>query len=77
LEFSVVLRVVDEPECSTSSLEHAVVVFRYGTTDHGVDDWIVRNSWNADWIINGDINMNRNKKNQCGIVIHALIPVAP
>ncbi|XP_050293805.1 procathepsin L-like [Anthonomus grandis grandis] len=69
--------VFDSQACGNSRgyLNHGILAVGYGTTEDGVEYWLVKNSWGQDWGENGYIRMSRNKDNQCGIATYSSYPV--
>ena len=37
--------IYDDPECSTTGIDHTMLLVGYGTTDEGQAYWILKNSW--------------------------------
>jgi len=66
--------IYDEPHCSSSDLDHAVLVVGYGTTWDGQDYWLVKNSWGKSWGDQGYFRLARNKNNKCGVATYAAYP---
>jgi len=54
---------------STADVNHAVLAVGFGTCPHtGMDYWIVKNSWGADWGDEGYFKIERGV-NMCGVAV--------
>lgn len=70
--------VYSDPNCG-DQLDHGVLVVGYGhDIFHGMDYWLVKNSWGPKWGENGYIRIQRNTDTPsglCGITLQPTIPL--
>ncbi|XP_017640138.1 ervatamin-B-like [Gossypium arboreum] len=62
-----------------NSLTHAVTIVGYGTSEEGLNYWLIKNSWGQSWGENGYMKIQRNVETQgglCGIAMKASYPIA-
>ncbi|MFQ6641001.1 hypothetical protein Gotur_017053, partial [Gossypium turneri] len=62
-----------------SSLTHAVTIVGYGTSEEGLNYWLIKNSWGQSWGENGYMKIQRNVETQgglFGIAMQASYPIA-
>ena len=52
--------IYDEPECSTTRLDHTMLLVGYGTTDDGQAYWILKNTWGQLYLMCCCTNMGRS-----------------
>ncbi|XP_037085227.1 procathepsin L-like [Pollicipes pollicipes] len=67
--------IYDDPNCSSTQLDHGVLAVGYGTDDQGRDFWLVKNSWSPSWGNKGYIKIARNENNVCGVATSASLPL--
>jgi len=66
--------VYSSSRCSSTNLDHAVLVVGYGTSSSGQQYWLVKNSWGTHWGMNGYFELARNANNMCGIATANVYP---
>ena len=64
-----------EPQCSTTRLNHGVLLIGYGTDVDGREYYLVKNSWGTAWGMAGYFKIARNRNNNCGLATVASYPV--
>lgn len=72
--------VLSQSDCACyqgpSSIDHAIIVVGFGTTEQGVDYWLAKNSWGPGWGAQGYILLERNvgPMGMCGLLTEPSYP---
>lgn len=63
--------IFNDDTCDASMPDHALLLVGYNNIEKY---WIVKNSWNTDWGLDGYIYINSSTPNMCGISSYAVVP---
>lgn len=63
--------IFNDETCDLTTPDHALLLVGYNVVEKY---WIVKNSWNTDWGLNGYIYINNTLPNMCGISSYAVAP---
>ncbi|XP_028617602.1 cathepsin M-like isoform X2 [Grammomys surdaster] len=66
-----------EPNCSSSAINHAMLLVGYGFIGEESDGkkyWLVKNSMGLQWGNRGYMRIAKDQRNHCGIATYALYP---
>ena len=63
--------IFNDDTCDPTTPDHALLLVGYNDVEKY---WIVKNSWNTDWGLNGYIYINNTLPNMCGISSYAVTP---
>jgi len=66
--------IYNDPNCSTTQLDHTVLVVGWGSDANNNAYWICQNTWGPDWGMAGYFLLARNAGNACGIATSAYVP---
>lgn len=66
--------VYSDPTCSTTNVNHAVLLTGYGTDEVLGKYWLIRNSYSTRWGEDGYMRLKRGV-NQCGILVYVTYPL--
>lgn len=64
-----------DPDCSSTQVDHLVLIIGYGFTPKAQQFYVVKNSWGAEWGEKGYVRMSRYRDNNCGIASFASYPI--
>ncbi|XP_051050488.1 cathepsin Q [Phodopus roborovskii] len=67
-----------EPNCSSDTVNHAVLVVGYGFEGNETDGknyWLIKNSWGKKWGMRGYMKIAKDQNNHCGIASFAQYPI--
>ena len=67
--------VYNDALCSSTKLDHMMLLVGYGTEEDGSDYWLCQNSWGSAWGMDGFIKIARSSKNICGVLSSASYPI--
>jgi cathepsin L len=67
--------IYSDPSCSSTNLDHLIVLVGYGADGDGTPFWILQNSWGTAWGEKGYMRLLRNAGNMCGIATASIFPV--
>lgn len=63
--------IFNDNTCDPTTPDHALLLVGYNDIEKY---WIVKNSWNTDWGLDGYIYINNTLHNMCGISSYAVVP---